>query len=65
MTKLKISRFYKTQQLKYDKTQKNVTKLKKNQFMTNLIRLNCKKKSNKLKIVRKNLNLKLLQNSKT
>ena len=35
--------------------------------MTNLIRLNCtkKKKTNKLKIVRKNLDLKLLQNSKT
>ena len=54
VTKLKNSNFYNTEQLKYNKTEDFFfTNLKKNQFVTNLIRLNCKKKKEKL------INLKL------
>ena len=66
VAKIKNWRFYKTQQLKYNKTErrKKCDKTKQNQFLTNLIRLHCeRKKTHKVKIVRKILNLKLLQNS--
>ena len=65
MTKLKISKFYKTQQLKFNKTKKNVTQLKKSISDKSYSNEFLRKKSSKLKIVRRNLNLKLLQNSKT
>ena len=53
MTKLKNSKLYKSQQLKYNKTLKKikVDKTKKNHFAANLFRLNCEiKKNHKLKL---------------
>ena len=68
VTKVKNSKLYKTQQLKYKKNTKklNVTKLKTvNLWQTLLYWIVREKKPHKLEILRKNLNLKLLQNSKT
>ena len=47
MKKLKSSKFYKTQQLKYDKKnlKKKINMTKKTQIVTNLISLHCENNS--------------------
>ena len=66
ITKMKISKCDKNLNLNKTKLKSfKFEKPKKKLFVTKRIRLNCGKKSHKLKLSEKNLNYKLLQKSKT